>query len=336
MKKNFNSNIEKQFNNFQLKLPNHPTNLHYLYADYAELLTLISKTNITPNEVLDRLKDDGASINEDIGDIQNNLTDIIKNNSNIPNINDNKERWMDEIFEVINDRFIMYGNSYPFDYSKKKGLNLKIKLKEKNYLYLYLLISSNLDSFNKVQHTLTSDFENISFLSLKKYLPSSAIIKKFGKNSNYSGNTKDKIENLANEMRLKTNEDVIKNINNKSNKDAGLDIIAWIPFKDSCSNFITILGQCACGKDWSKKQHDTKKFENCLIFNKRDPLHAMFIPFALIYNNDSFYNSLDIEKGTIMFERKRIIELIKNKDISNFYESSIIVDKLINYVEDIV
>ena len=62
----------------------------------------------------------------------------------------------------------------------------------------------------------------------------------------------------------------------------------------------------------------------------------MFIPFALIYNNDSFYNSLHIEKGTIMFERKRIIELIKNKDISNFYESSVIVDKLINYVEDIV
>ena len=95
MKKNFNSNIEKQFNNFQLKLPNHPTNLHYLYADYAELLTLISKTNITPNEVLDRLKDDGASINEDIGDIQNNLTDIIRNNSNIPNIMIiKKDGWM--------------------------------------------------------------------------------------------------------------------------------------------------------------------------------------------------------------------------------------------------
>ena len=75
-------------------------------------------------------------------------------------------------------------------------------------------------------------------MSLKKYLPSSAIIKKFGKNSNYSGNTKDKIENLANEMRLKTNEDAIKNINNKSNQDAGLDIIAWIPFKDSCTDFI--------------------------------------------------------------------------------------------------
>ena len=163
------------------------------------------------------------------------------------------------------------------------------------------------------------------------------LVKKFGKKSDYHGNAKAKIRALALDMKLKINEDSLANISDLNNQERGLDIIAWFPFVDNCPNVITILGQCACGKDWPKKYHDTQRFETYMKYFRQKPIHAMFIPYSLISkNSDWFFCSDDIQRNSMIFERKRIVELFNNQNEFNTLNSKQIVDKCINYYEDIV
>lgn len=337
---NFNERLKQQFTGLKISTPEHTDNLHYLYADYVELVALFSNTAyVTPTDILDRLRDSGEQVINEIIEKEadeDDLQDDIFDTANTSKRNDIKEKWIAEIFAVISDRVKIYGETYPFEYSLQKGLILKQQTTHKNELYIFLLISSNLDSFKKVTSFLTSDFEEISYYALQKLFPS-AIVKKFGKRSEYNGTAKTKIRALANDMKLHINEYSLQNVADANVQERGLDVIAWFPFSDNCPNIITILGQCACGKDWKSKYHDTKRFESYMKYFRQKPIHAMFIPYALISkNSDTFFCSDDIEKPSLMLERKRIVDLFDNENEFNNLNSKTIVDECIRYVEDIV
>jgi hypothetical protein len=138
-------------------------------------------------------------------------------------------------------------------------------------------------------------------------------------------------------MKLQINEHSLQNVADGNNQERGLDVIAWFPFTDDCPNIITILGQCSCGKDWKSKYHDTKRFETYMKYFRQKPIHAMFIPYALIsQNNNWFYCSDDIEKPSLMIERKRIVDLFDNETEFRALHSITIVDECVKCVEDIV
>jgi len=338
--RNFNENLKAQFAELKVKLPEVAKNLDHLYIDYIELVALFSnKVYVTKDDILNRIQDDGESTIDDV--ISNEASDDeiegdLFDNSNTSKRNDIKERWADNLFKVLEDRASIFGENYPFLFSNHTGLILKENIKEKQEVYLFLLISSNLDLFKKVAPDLTTDFEEVSFLILKNFLPN-AEVRKFGKKSEYEGNAKAKIRTLAKEMKLEVNEYSLENISDQNNQERGLDIIAWVPFADNCPNIITILGQCACSKDWPKKYHDTQRFSNYMKYFRQKPIHAMFIPYSLICrNSDRFYRSDDIERNTIMFERNRIVNLFNNHAEFGALPSKKIIDKCVNYFEDLV
>lgn len=324
--KNFSERVIEQFKGLKVRLPNVARNMVDIYADYVELVALFSnKSYVTASDIIDRIKDSGGLRKKEN---QDEIT--------IGEENDQNEGWITSIFQLIEERSNLFASDYPFEYSTDKII-IKAGMTAKQELYLFLLISSNLDLFNEVKSELTSDFETISYYVLKNYLPSHATVKRFGKNSDYSGNAIKKIKDLAKDLKVEVREYEVANISERNNQERGLDVIGWIPFSDNCPNLITILGQCACGKDWPGKHHDTKRYKHYLKFYRLSPYHAIFIPYALISKGGSkFLRSDDIEDNTLVFERKRIIALFDNKAEFDALESKQIVNECIKYTEDIV
>ncbi len=313
---NFNEKLQKQFTDFNISIPNIPRHKHHLYADYIELIALFSKSEVTKSDILDRLFDEGLSGN------------------NNPEIDDKNETWINEIFDLIYFRNSLFSNDYPYKI-ENKSLKIKNKISEKNKIYLSLLISSSLNYFKLLQLELTTEFETISYQSLLNFMPDFATVKATGKNSDYKGTAKQKIEKIASEINIEINKKELANISDRNMQEKGLDLIAWIPFEDEIPNLITFLAQCACGKDWDKKQFETGRYENYFYFYKKKPIHLMYIPYS-ITNISAFYMSDDIVGDKIIFDRKRILEFIPNTLFFNNLNSYTIVNKSIEYEEDIV
>ena len=169
---------------------------------------------------------------------------------------------------------------------------------------------------------------------LKKFLPEHAIVKQFGKNSDYAGTAQEKIIALAHDLKVKIKEWEIKTI--EGNQERGLDVVGWLPFQDGYANIVSVFGQCACGKEWYKKQNETRRFNSSYyLFEKLDPIHAMFVPVAL-NRTTTFYQSDEVVNGTLLFERSRILEFIGDAGFFDGLKSKQIVDRCINYQEDLV
>ncbi len=321
------NNLEEFFNNFQLKFSEKKPfeTKVYLYADYFELLALFNNGSIiTKSEVLDRLKDEGI-INQE------------KNQSNQAETNDKNESFVRNVFLLISQRSLSFKEDYPFNYLSE-SIVLKEELIVKQKLYLHLLLSSNLYLFpTRFVSSLTSEFELLSEEALKNYLPDFATVKSFGENSEFKGYIKDKIKELAKLMSIEADETFLDTISDKGTKDLGLDIVGWLPFDDEIGNYLSIFGQCACGKDWNKKLSETKRYKRFLKSYLSDSQHSLFIPYSLInYNNSTFYEHHEFGDSILLFERKRILSLINNESIYEKLDSNEFIERCINYEEDIV
>jgi hypothetical protein len=318
--------IDSFFEKFTLRLSEkYPEDSKiYLYADYFELVSLFNKdTIITVSEMLDRLKDEG----------------IIRQDENIENqadVNDYNEVFVRNVFMLLSQRDVSFKEDYPFQTTHEK-LTLKENLTEKQKIYIFLLLASNLNLFKDFQADITFEFEKIAQEALKSYLPDFAVVKSFGKNSDFSGYACDKVRQLANTMNLSVNEDYLKTVSAGGTQDLGLDIVGWLPHKDNIGNYISVFGQCTCGKEWNKKLSETKRYNRFINVYLSEILHSLFIPYSLInYNSSMFYEHHEFGEPILLFERKRILSLLDNKSLFNDFKSKELVDKCISYSEDIV
>ncbi len=326
---NFKQKLEEQFKSFNISALNETKNCYHLYADYVELICLCTNDYISPSDIIDRLNDSGIqfSLEEEKldGEIGSRETEV----------NDTQEKWVNIIFDLLRERIVIFGDSYPFIIDKQGIKLINGHKKSIQLFYIFLLISSSLKDFKKVQNFLTNDFESLSEKVLKEYLPKKALTKAFGVNTKYKGNAKTKILTLAKELNIDTKDRYIEQISEKNSKEEGLDIIGWIPFEDKNPNSIIILGQCACGKEWKNKQFETRRYENFLEFYKQPFIHALFLPFAFS-NKGRFEQDKDITNNILIFERRRILEYLRESKFDNSFKSKQIVEKCLNCQEDIV
>ncbi len=282
-------------------------------ADFVELLVVFSGENgISVGDIKDRF----------YGEPDEKRT---------AEVDDENESFISSIFARVDERINQFGDKYPFMKDEHGVLLLKHNLSSEEKLYICLLLSSSLDMFGQYQSDLTTDFETICYETMKSFLPN-AIIKAFGKNSEYKGTAREKISDLAKDIGLEVDSFEIQEIGERNNQERGLDIIGWIPFKDNCQNKIVFLCQCACGKQYESKQHDVRRYANYYIYYKTKPQLTLFVPYSLINpSSKKFYHSDYIEPDYLIFERLRIISLLKNK--SDFFEhlkSKSLVEKCIH------
>jgi hypothetical protein len=323
--------MSEQFDSFSVKMPNEAKSKKNIYADYIELICLFSNGFVSQSDVIDRMQDNGEEFNlphpadGDIGLIDAQQHDSAENFVNI-------------IFEYIEERKAIYQNAYPFETNSGKGIRIKDKvvLTGQQKLYLYLLIASSLKSFKKLNSEIASEFEILSEFVLKSYLPSQAKVINFANSNIYKGNAKEKIKKLAKDINLEYNNTEIEQISKHNSKEEGLDIIAWIPFEDSNPNTIIILGQCACGKDWFGKQNETLRYENYLNHYRQPFTHSVFMPYDLKNTKGRFGFSRDITTNHMIFERRRILYLANDDIFDKIVHSKQIVEKCLEYQEDII
>jgi len=322
--KTFEDKLKECFVNFDnIEKPSYTRNELNLYADFVELVSLFSNT-------------DGVS-SGDISDRFFGTKDYSDNEVTNAEQKDKDESFVNEILMIVEERAKLYENDYPFSFENSEILVLKENLNWRSKLYLGLLISSKLNIFNEFTPVLSTEFETISYFVFKSYLPEYSIIKEFGKNTEYTGNAINKITQLASDLGLDIDDDELECVSERNYQERGLDVIGWIPFEDNCKNKLVYLAQCACGKDKESKFHDTRRFENYLLFYKTKPQHIMFIPYSLInVSKGKFYQSDLIEKDFLIIERKRILNLFKEEEIFNDLEMNKIVENCITYSEDIV
>jgi len=325
---NFNEKLEKQFQNLTIEFPEVPKYIGHVYADYVELNALFLKEEITVADISDKLqdvRDSNILETEELDAIEEELTEIASLEAERNDVI--AERFY-SIFDICKDRQSLYeSDEYPFIVSENQ-IKLKENLSDKQKMYILLLLCSNLNCFKIIKHELTVDFELLSHYALTSYLPSKAIVKSFGKNSDYTGNAINKIRTLAKEIGISVNENKISCISPHNVEERGCDLVAWIPFSDKIPNMFVALSQCACGKDWDKKQSDTELFKGYFYFGK-SPLHIMFIPCAISNTGDKFHQH-DRVLDHLFFDRKRILEQFGKIDFFAKLKSISAVEKSIS------
>ena len=305
---NLYTNVKNRFND--IGKPDYPYDQINNYADFIELSVLFSTK-------------DGISY----GDLLDSFFGEPDENTNAEKKDEN-EAFLKRVFSLIDERISLYAESYPF-HKNQNVLLLKESISENNKYYVFLLIASQLNIFNSFLHNLTTDFETLSYETLKKFLPN-AIIKQFGKNTDYIGNAKQKIQALSKDIGIPVNNYEVQEIGDRNNQERGLDVVGWLTFEDKCQNKIVFLGQCACGKNFESKQHDTRRFEDYLIFYKTKPQHTLFIPYSLINVKECKFYGNYIEKDYLVFERKRILSLLNGNKIYNKLLSKELIEKCVN------
>lgn len=89
-------------------------------------------------------------------------------------------------------------------------------------------------------------------------------------------------------------------------KDAGLDIVAWLPFPDGRSSKLIVFGQCATGNGWRGKVNELQPFSWCQTWLTKHPkvipVKTFFVPHSVSVAD---WEKLGYHTG-IVFDRFRI------------------------------
>ncbi|MFQ2321127.1 hypothetical protein ACK32P_10605 [Aeromonas dhakensis] len=310
------------------KTPEQALSKSHYYCDYIELIALCDcDDGVSISDIYDRFLDDRriSGIGSDEG-------------------SEYSERWSGYIsnwFRELAIREATYGEFYPFTYDGNR-LMVRQEFSVKNKIYVILLLCSMLQYIEQY-HVLTSLFEKCSLYTMKGYLPDFAEVHLFGVSSNlnplFTGSLENKYKVLAKKLGL-TISSKPNVFREHDNGDGGLDIIAWIPFKDdpNVDRKLIFLGQSAAGKDWRKKQASVERAGNYLIDLPANTQNVLFVPYDFRDFERNFSESGEIT-SSLIFDRYRMLSLIK---VDDFYNGDVrdtisdIIEYISNQEEDIV
>lgn len=318
-------NFEKKYKNLsqafgQQFTPNNITSIkmwHYL-CDFLELYAFFYQDHLSKNAIIDLFDSYGINLAT--------LSDDYSVSSGSAIMDDMKLEIAQELLSCLKFRRKQMSTHYPF-FVDHTSICIHDDLSKENELYLFLLFASNLNFFPQFKGALTTEFEAVTYLMIKNFLPHNAIVKQFGKKSDYNGNARKKIIDLAKDLNIDIRKKQIKKINKGNTQERGLDVIAWVPFNDGVTNMLTFLIQCACGKDWIKKFSETKRYLAYFDFYYLQPQSVITTPYALNFS-DGFEQDDDvISSQSLFFDRARMLQNIKDcTDVNptNYYSIQLV------------
>ena len=101
----------------------------------------------------------------------------------------------------------------------------------------------------------------------------------------------------------------------KNVKDAKLDLVAWVPFRDTRRNQLSVFGQCTAGTNWESKLNELQPVDFCNIWLKENPamapLLAFFVPRKV---KDDVWFRVCVGERRLIFDRLRIARLLGSLD----------------------
>lgn len=254
------------------------------------------------------------------GDIEKYLFSDSTDNSNDEKTicDDKQESIISSCISEILYRQKKFGDSYPLTVNSVGDFYVKAMegYSDAQILYIQLLICSSLTCCKPLLQDLTTEFEKISASALKGFLPQKARVVQFGKNSEIRGEVKAKIKELACCMNADVNEKYIQDL--RGSNEAGVDIVAWIPFDDQNSNQLVFYCQCGCGNDYTKKCGEPSRYNQFLSLNGIKGQIIVFFPYSLIADSGKIYFLGQLVNDSLLFERKRILEFCDIAECNQF------------------
>lgn len=177
-------------------------------------------------------------------------------------------------------------------------------------IYQFLLLSTRLNmKEQKVQagHDATKLFEELCAIVAREYFGQHSKAMVFGTAD--CGGFQQKVETVINNLNLTSAYKVPLGSSGRQ-KDAAVDVIAWIPFADKKDSQMIAIGQCKTGTHWEGMLSSTQPdvfFESYFSSKPFADVERMFF-VCESYGIDKWEERS--RKAGIMFDRTRIMEYI--------------------------
>lgn len=286
-----------------------------VWTDYCELLCLSEDNKQIDRDQLSSIvikSDDFTNASERTQKIRKDKLSII----------------FQDVYSHVLLRKQILGDIYPFDINEDDQLYLReCEPTGQNRLYIFLLYASNLEYMQSV-HELTSDFEVVCLMYMRKLFPS-MVFKLFGSSN---CNTKlqaddvindvklsDRIINLSKFITVSLDPEGLSKISKLNHGDGGLDLVGVRLMGDDRKSIPVIFGQCACSYDqWSAKQNSIsdRQWEKYLRTWETSIQTYIFIPIWNINSEKQFENDLELSH-CVLVDRQRILHLADDSFVQN-------------------
>lgn len=232
-----------------------------------------------------------------------------------------------DVYDHVGLRGQLLGNIYPFIVNKDGQLCVKSgNLSELQQLYLLLLCASNLNYMHSIT-SLTSDFEVVSLLYMRKLFPGMTF-KLFGSSNTNTylqpldiisdKKLSDRIISLSKFISVNYIEKTVSKLSPLNNGDGGLDIVGIKPLGDNRRAIPVIFGQCACSPDqWAAKQSSISDahWSRYLQTWETSFQRYIFIPVWYMNHDKQFEDELKLSY-CVVIDRLRLLQLADSTFIS--------------------
>jgi len=220
----------------------------------------------------------------------------------------------EDAFSELEDRFLACGGeegAYPFDIEEQ---SIRLKKDGEDSIYIFLMLLSFFGgSAGPRKIKATSLFEDISAKAAEAYFGGEnnhVHSKVFGFPRRNGGAFSHAVDELCRDMGEGVGHS--EQINIRSKKDAGLDIVAWRNFADLKQGKLIGFGQCATGANWREKRTELMPDNFCKLWIRQPitvpPVKMFFVPHRV--ENIQWVETC-IQAG-ILFDRCRIAFLVSS------------------------
>jgi len=256
-----------------------------ILADWAEASCLFgSSTSISKEEIEESLENDGI---------------------------DNSEEIASNIWQEIEARHIMMGNSYPV--RTLQGMLERIQPWEHNLAYTFQLLLAMGSYYPEMRITsrqwpsIGKLYECVATLVMRQYLHGDAINTGSPRKTGVPSRFSDCLDYLCNRMSEVRG---AQRLYKSKNRDDGVDVVAWNPFRDMRPGKLIILVQCAAGKDWRSKIRGSEislgLWQQHINFATK-PLKAFVFPLVCIDNDN--WARINHESEGLVLDRLRVASM---------------------------
>ncbi|MDR1921317.1 MAG: hypothetical protein LBS31_06180 [Candidatus Adiutrix sp.] len=307
---------------FNLDAPNIKQRDLYLWADYAELQCIADPDHLASYaDAFDELN----YREEGLGGLFAQSDEVLmpesaSKDNQLLSQSDQIELNRTDVAQVIENRYSLFREFYPFEVSRKSIIYLKSDLGPLHQIYINQLIAANSRLLHEksLASEYTTYFEQLSIFLLRLLFPEPFHVKHAGTAPpagfpGYAGNFGEKMKQIAENIHaglLLTDAEL-----RTHSGDGGLDGIAWYDFGDNATFLPVILMQAGCTsieRDMLAKSKLISADNWAKKFKHLQALSFMFTPQCY---RDGFGGwVMPSELGSILIDRYRIIHLLSRLD----------------------
>lgn len=214
--------------------------------------------------------------------------------------------------EELKNRKQKFESHYPFDVSTN-SLRYKGVLNESTYLYLYLLLvtRSNMNNFRhlgEVDGTLI--FEELCKIVLSRYFGPKSQSFLFGTSitgTSFKSKVEDLILRTGVGVRFESHENAVS-----TQKDDGIDVVAYIDFYDKEESKLVAFGQCKTGVNWrdSIGKLDPETFSKNWFWQSPYFTPIKVVMLADVLTKQRNFRKDQVAANALFFTRFRLLEYL--------------------------